>query len=169
MDWPATDWTVDGDGTYSARDTCGRGGGEGHEGDGGGHEVTETDGGHDGGQGGHEGGEGGGEGGEGGGERGSVACVHPVVMRQIATVVPPPPTPPPASVVEPEAEALAPVVTTTAVTAPTVTAPIVQPTIAAVAPSTLAATGGSFTMILLIAGLLVTIGAVAAGVTRPTS
>lgn len=106
----------------------------------------------------------GGGGHEGGGGE-SVACEHSVVMRQIATGVAPtqPPAPP---VVEPESDALVPVVTAPAPTVPAA-APAAEPVVAA--QGTLAATGGSFSMILVIAGLLVAVGSAAAGLTRRTS
>ncbi len=106
-----------------------------------------------------------GGGGHEGGEGGSVACQHSVVMRQIATVVAPtqPPAPP---VVEPEVVEVPPVVTVPIATVPAA-APAAESAVAA--PSRLAATGGSFSMILVIAGLLVAVGSAAAGLTRRTS
>jgi LPXTG-motif cell wall-anchored protein len=169
VEWPVDGWTISGadDVDYSARDLCPRGG----EGGGGGHE---SGGGEEGG--GHESG-GGDEGGgheSGGGEEGGsgVPCVHTVVMRQVAPAVPPPPPPeqpqPPAAPPAQDAGVVPPVVTSPAVTPPA-TAPEVEVQSAAAAPGSLPATGGSISMLLLIAGVLVLMGSAAAGLTRRTS
>jgi LPXTG-motif cell wall-anchored protein len=152
--WPSVDWKIDGAnaGPYSARELCPRGGdggtdaGGGHEGTdtGGGHEGTDTGGGH----------AGGGSGGEGGG----VTCEHTVVFRQLAIAPTDDPVVDP--VVDPVAEALPPVVT------PSATSPAAAP---AVATGSLAATGSSITMLLVIAGLLMAAGSALAALSRRTS
>ncbi len=150
--WPPSGWTIDGAnaGPYSARDLCPRGGdGEG----GGGHEGTDGDaaGGDTGGAG-HEGSGGGGGGG------GTFWCEHTVVFQQLAAPPVDPPVVDPA--VDPDVEVLPPVVT------PAVQAPEATP---AVASGSLAATGGSVSMILVIAGLLIAVGSALAGLSRRTS
>jgi LPXTG-motif cell wall-anchored protein len=86
--------------------------------------------------------------------------VHTVVMRQVAPVTPPPTEPP--APPAPDAGVLPPVVTPPAVTPPEVQS-------FAAAPASLPATGGSISMLLLIAGVLVTMGSAMAGLTRRTS
>jgi hypothetical protein len=105
----------------------------------------------------------------GGGQEGDsgvgVDCAHPVVLRQrAAVIVTPVPSVPPAT--EAEVEAPLPVAAPPAAT-PTDPATAVAPT--ATSTRSLAATGGSVWMILLIATLLVTIGSVAASTARRTS
>ena len=190
---PVEGWTISGadDEDYSARDLYPRGdegGSGGHEsggGESGGHESGgESGGGESGGHesggesgggesGGHESGGESGSGESGGDEGGGVPCVHRVLMRQVAPVTPPPPPPPPPSAPEPPAASPAPdsgvvppVVTSSPVT-PTASAPVVES--AAAAPSALPVTGGSISMILLIAGMLVIMGSALAGLTRRTS
>ena len=196
--WPPTDWTIDGAnaGPYSARDLCPREEGAGHEGAGG-HEGTgedqgagetgagETGPGEDNGTG-HQGTGEEGAGTEQGAGRG-VSCEHPVVLRQIPTIIIPPfdlpgvpPAPPvdepdvdalpptvPAAppVDEPEVDALPPVAAPPTTT-PTDPATTVAP--AATAPGSLPVTGGSAATILLIAALLLVIGSVTTGLTRRT-
>jgi LPXTG-motif cell wall-anchored protein len=175
---PITGWTISGANgdAYSARNLCPRGSGGGHEEGGheeGGHEEGgHEEGGHE--EGGHEEGgheEGGHEEGgheEGGHEGGSVPCVHIVVMRQVPLITPPPPTQPPAA---PAPESgVVPAVTTpvaTTTTAPSEPEPAAQSF--ATAPSSLPATGGSISMIVFAAGVLLAMGSALAGLTRRTS
>lgn len=158
--WPASGWTIDGADAdanpYSARELCPRGGEGGEEG--GGHEGGGEEGGGEEGGGGHEG-PGGGHEGPGAGHEGpggTFWCEHTVVFQQLAA----PPTDPPVVDPEEEAESLPPTVT------PAVQAPAATP---AVASGSLAATGGSISMILVIAGLLIAAGSALAGLSRRTS
>jgi len=160
VDWNVPDWTIEGanDGPYSARDLCPRGAeGGGHEGggeEGGGHEEGgEEGGGHE------ESGEAGGE--EGGEEGGGIPCEHKVVMRQVVPGVQTPSAPPAV-----QSEAVQPVVTPPTVT-PAVTEPVVESVSAA--PRSLPTTGGSVSMIVLMAGVLIAVGSALAGLTRRTS
>ena len=158
--WPASGWTIDGAnaGPYSARELCPRGGdgegGGGHEGTDGGSGGAETGG--EGGTG-HEGG-GGSGGGGGGGGGGTFWCEHTVVFQQLAAPPVDPPVDPPVvdPVVDPEVEVLP----------PAVQAPAATPTVGS---GSLAATGGSISMILVIAGLLIAVGSALAGLSRRTS
>jgi LPXTG-motif cell wall-anchored protein len=151
-------WTISGanDGAYSARNLCPRGDGGGHE-EGGHEEGGHEEGGHE--EGGHEEGgnkKGGNE--EGGHEGGGVPCVHTVVMRQIA----PPPDPPPPPTEPPTVP-------------PAQDSGVVPPAPGQVVqsfaglPRSLPATGGSTSMILLAAGVLVIMGSALAGLTRRPS
>ena len=167
--WPVTGWTVSGadpEQEYKARKTCGVESGGDH-GTGGGHEPgsepeaaglegngDDSDGHGSGGQ---------GSGGHGGG---GVSCVHTVVMRQVASLppAPPPPAPePPAAPPTQESGVVPPGVTPPA----TPTAPEMQSF--AAAPRSLPATGGSVSLILLIGGVLITMGSALAGLTRRAS
>ncbi len=168
VDWPVDGWTItgaDGDG-YSARDLCPRGG-EG----GGGHAEGGT--------------EGGAEGGDRRWRHGRWRQKVAATQRRRRRSRPgrwwrgvlrahgrdasgcartPPPTEPPAPPA-PDAGVLPPVVTPPAVTP--ATAPEVRSS--AAAPGSLPATGGSISMLLVIAGVLVTMGSAMAGLTRRTS
>jgi LPXTG-motif cell wall-anchored protein len=167
--WPVTGWTVTGadpEQEYKARKTCGVESGGDH-GTGGGHEPgsepeaaglegngDDSDGHGSGGQ---------GSGGHGGG---GVSCVHTVVMRQVASLppAPSPPAPePPAAPPTQESGVVPPAVTPPA----TPTAPEMQSL--AATPRSLPATGGSVSVILLIGGVLITMGSALAGLTRRTS
>ncbi len=174
--WPATDhWTIDGVGdSYSPRDLCPRGGhdsGGGHDVPVGGPEVVEGQQGH-GGQGG-QGGDGGqgGQGGDGGDQVRTWTCVHTVVMRQMAVVVPRP-EPPAVEPVVPQEPAVpvAPAVIDEPTVPDSATAESPVETAAVVVTTrSLPATGNTVPVLLLLAGLLVAAGSTAVRLARPTS